>query len=197
MERVKEEGDVIFSEAHGRRDADDIAVEAAFAEEQAHFAGAFEEGGGGCWIGLFGLGIFDKFEADHEAAAPNIANNGMFLLKLAETLEKLLAAFSGLFLVIFIEENGKGGESLGTGNGIAAESVEVDALGEGLGDGGGGDNGSEGAAIADALGHSDDVGENAVILKPPEVFPSATKTSLDFIGDAKPPGRPDMSIDGL
>src|SRR5690606_16912002 len=80
------------------------------------------------------------------------------------------------------------GTALGHGNGITTESIEVDAGGEGLGDLRGGDDGSEGAAIADAFGHRHDIGDDTLGLEAPEVGAGAAEAGLDFIGDAEATG---------
>ena len=44
----------------------------------------------------------------------------------------------------------------------------------------GGDHGRHGEAVADALGHRDNVGHDSVALEAPEVLAGATETSLDL-----------------
>lgn len=72
-------------DAHRGFDAKGVAVEAAFADEEAEVLATFENlrafGGGG----FFGGTILDEFNAEHETFAADFADDGMFFGELVES----------------------------------------------------------------------------------------------------------------
>ena len=60
-----------------------------------------------------------------------------------------------------------------------------------------GDHRGERAAVADALGHRDDVGNHALRFEAPEMRARAAKAGLHFVGDAHAAGRADVFVDVL
>ena len=72
--------------------------------------------------------------------------------------------------------------------GIAAEGVEMNPLRQRLRDLRRGDDGGERRAVADALGHGDDVGNHALRFEAPVVRARAAEAGLHFIGDAHAAG---------
>ena len=69
---------------------------------------------------------------------------------------------------------------------IAAEGVEVDPLGQRLGDLPARRHRRERPAVADALGHGHDVGDDAEVLEAPVVVAGAAEAGLHLVGDAEP-----------
>ncbi len=84
VEGLGDVGGVVFGEAHGGFDADDVSVEAAFAEEELAFAGEFEEFEGFGVGGFFGVAVADEFDAEHEAQAADFADEGVFVHEVGE-----------------------------------------------------------------------------------------------------------------
>src|SRR5689334_5271177 len=68
---------------HGR-EAESIAVEAAFADEQAILARALHHLCGGFGGGFFRLAVLHEFERLHESHAANVANERILRLQLFE-----------------------------------------------------------------------------------------------------------------
>ena len=79
----------------------------------------------------------------------------------------------------------KNGRADGTRDRVASVGVEVQRFAEYLRDVRPSDDGAEGEAIADALGHHHDVGLDAVALEAPEVLSCARESRLHFVGDAQ------------
>ena len=73
----------------------------------------------------------------------------------------------------------------------------MDPRREGLGDGRRGHHGGERRAVADALGHRDDVGDHALRLEPPEVRAGAGEARLHLVGDAEAPCGSHMVVGGF
>ncbi len=73
----------------------------------------------------------------------------------------------------------------------------MDAGGEGAGDLGGGDDGGERAAVADALGHGHDVGDDALGFETPVVRAGAAKAGLHLVGHAETAGGAGVGVGAL
>ena len=194
IENGQDEVDVRSGEAHGRFDAEDVAIETAFADEEAEVAAAFEDAEAGVPGGSFGGAVFDQLDADHEAETANIPDLAVFFGESFQAGAELVAAGEGIFLETFLLNHAEDGAALGGGHGVAAKGVEVDAGGKGLGDLWGGDDGGEGEAVADAFGHGDDVGDDALGLEAPVVGAGSSEPGLDFVGDAEASGSPDAGV---
>ena len=67
---------------------------------------------------------------------------------------------------------------------LPGSRIEVQPLGEAGRDLVRRDNGRQGQAIADTLGHGDDVGHEALSLEAPVVAAGAAETGLNLVGDA-------------
>ena len=65
------------------------------------------------------------------------------------------------------------------------------------GDLGPGDAGAERDAVADPLGHRDEVGRDAPVLEAPEGRPGPAEAGLDLVGDAEAAVLADDLVDDL
>ena len=74
--------------------------------------------------------------------------------------------------------NLKHGQPHSRPQGVAAISIEMEGFGHSFGNSRGGDHSGQGIAVADALGHGDDVGHHAMAFETPEMLPSTTKSCL-------------------
>ena len=79
-------------------------------------------------------------------------------------------------------------------HGVSAEGVEVNALRQRGGDFRRRHDRRQRTAVADALGHSHDVGNNALRFKSPEMRAGAAKAGLHFVRDADAARRADVFI---
>jgi hypothetical protein len=68
-------------DAHGRFDAQDIAVKAALADQQSQLTGSFEDLEAGLPKGLFALAVPHQIDTGHETLAPYIADDGALVLQ--------------------------------------------------------------------------------------------------------------------
>ena len=121
----------------------------------------------------------------------------MLFLKFAESAEEPVPHDRAALLEVVPAHDLEGGATLGDGDGVAAVGVEMNPLGEGLGDLVGGDHRGERGTVADTLGHDDDVGLDALGLEAPEGFAGATKTGLNLVGDADTTGGTDVLVNFL
>ena len=185
VEDSEHEIDIGFGDAHWRFDPEDISKETALADEETAFPALFEDFGNGFAIGFFGFTVFHRFDPDHKAHATNITDRLVFFLEFAKSIEETFAKGGTPLLKIVPPHDLESGPTLGHGNGISSVGIEMDSLGKSFGDFVGSDDGGKGCAVADAFGHDDNVGLNALVLKTPEGFACAAEASLDFIGDAE------------
>jgi len=181
----EEEVGISEGHAHGGFDADDGAVEAAFADDELVVFATLEEGGG---EGGGGLAVEDKFDAEDEAGAADAGDDGELGLEFFQAGDEVIADGLAMGHGVVPQHDVERGFALSHGEGVAAEGVEVDAGGHLFGDGVGGDDGGEGEAVADGFGHDDDVGDDAIILEAPEVGAGAAEAGLNLIGDADTAG---------
>ena len=121
----------------------------------------------------------------------------MFFLKFAEAAKEAFSHHRATLLEVVASHDLQGGAPLGDGDGVAAVGVEMNPLGEGLGDLVGGDDGGERGAVADAFGHDDDVGLDALGLEAPEGLAGAAEARLDLVGDADTTGGAHVFVNFL
>src|ERR1043165_4105366 len=138
---------IFLGHTHRRLDAQDVAEEAALADQDSEFAAFFEDDGALGAGGGFGGAVFDDFHAEHEAAASDIADDFVAFLEVAEAFEEVGADVLGSGLDVVFEDDVERGEALGHGDGVAAVGVEVEALGHGFGDAGFGGAAAAGGAV--------------------------------------------------
>ena len=89
---------VFHGEAHGRFDADDVAEEAAFAEEETEVAALVPDGGAFGGGGCFGFAVGDELDAEHESFAAHLSDELMFFSEAFELLDEVAADFSAIGL---------------------------------------------------------------------------------------------------
>src|SRR5690606_23159826 len=82
-------------------------------------------------------------------------------------------------------------------DGISTERVEMNFAGERGGDLRRGDNGGERSAIANAFSHRDDVRNDTLRFKSPEMRAGSAEASLHFIGNADAACRANVFVSVL
>src|ERR1035437_1655610 len=87
VEDLDKEIRVRQAQAHRGLDTDCLAPQTSLADEQAQVARKFEDAGAFGLGGLFGLTVFDQFDADHQAATADVAEQSMLLLQLFQAGE--------------------------------------------------------------------------------------------------------------
>jgi len=162
--------------------AQGVAVEAAFADEQAVLAGALHDLGGGFGSGLFRFAVLHEFERLHQAHAANVADERILGLQLFELATEIGADDVGVFAQIFFLDQFNGGAGGDAGDGIAAEGGNVRAL-EAAGNFRGGDGEADGHAVGHAFGAGDHVRRDFPLLDAEPFFAGAAPAGLDFVGD--------------
>src|SRR5205085_319131 len=78
IERGYKKTGISFVQAHRRRDTDGLAVQAAFAKQQAELLGGFQHLSTFTGGRLFRVAIFYQLDAEKEAPAAGFANNLVF-----------------------------------------------------------------------------------------------------------------------
>lgn len=92
---------------------------------------------------------------------------------------------------IFFADDAQHFQSDGAGYGITAEGVEIfHAVGEGVGDGAGGDHDAQWVPVADGFADGHDVGHDAVFFESPKMAPVPPATGLYLVCDIKAAGSP-------
>ena len=136
-----------------RLKAEDVGVsttdadqDAAFAQGRANFLrlrrGRF-----------FGVAVTNEFQAEHQAAAADVADQPAFVLNLAESSHELLAALGGVLDQFFFLDDGDVSEGRRAGDWVAAEGGQVVARFHRVGNAFTGRQSAERKAAGDALGH--------------------------------------------
>src|SRR6202453_529500 len=173
-----------FGNVHGRGHADGIAVEAAFADEQAVGAGAFHDLI--CFLRgrLFGFAVFHKFECLQHTHAANVADERILLLQLFELSPQVAADYVSILKKIFFLDHFDDGPRRDGRDRIAAERGDIQSL-EFAGEFRGSDRNSSGNAVGHALGGGDDIRRDFPLLDAPPLFARAAPTGLHFVGDEK------------
>ena len=139
--------------------------------------------------------VFDDLDADHEAAAANVADDGMLGDPGAEALEHLFADGGGV-LHAFAFEDVHGGEGGGDADGVAAEGAGVGA-GDPVHDFGAGHADAERHAGGDAFGDADDVGLDAGVLDGPPLARCVPAPDWTSSAMSRMPWRSQMRADLL
>src|SRR5262245_4859583 len=100
FQAIHQEVGVVFTQAHGRLDAQDVAEQAAFANQQAAFLTAFEEIDRFAAGRLFGCAVANQFDAEHEPKAPDFTNERLPLLEIEKSVLEMLTNDAGVLLDI-------------------------------------------------------------------------------------------------
>src|ERR1700735_1171076 len=187
-ERFIEEADAFvhvgFGDIHGRSHADGVAVEAAFADEEAVGAGTFHDLI--CLLrgGLFCLTVFHKFEGLHHAHTANVADERIFLLQLFEFFPEVAAHHMRILEKIFFFDYLADGAGCNRRDRVAAERGDIQALKFSC-EFGGGDRETDRHAVGHAFGGGDDIRRNFPLFDAPPFFAGAAPAGLHFVGDKK------------
>src|ERR1700737_3567340 len=102
-----------------------------------------------------------------------------------ESVLELLSQHPGILLQAILVDAVDDGEAVRHAHRIAAERIEVNALGKRLRYLHARRHGPEGDSIPDSLRHRDEVGHYVEILEAPVVIARATEPGLHLIGDAQ------------
>ncbi len=145
-------------------------------------AGAFHDGESDLRSWSFGRGIFDEFEALHEAHATHVANDGMLLLEFFEFGAEVSAGVGGVGFEIFFFDEINHGFGSGVSDGIAAESGDVNAF-PSVGDFGFCDSDANGHAVTEAFGAGHDIRRDTPLFDTEPLIAGAAPACLDFIAD--------------
>eukprot|EP01137_Pigoraptor_chileana_P015016 Opistho-2@70398 len=197
IKHIDGEVSICLGDDHGGLDANDVAIETAFAEEHTHLPRALPHtrtllvGGRAC------IPILHHLHTNHEPLSADVANDLVLALKALETLKQMRAHNAAVLLRVFLLHDVQRCHADGACDGVPAKRIEVEALGKHLCDFGCRDDGGKRPAIADALCHGHNIRHHSVRLKAPEVRAEATKSSLHFIGNAHTAMRPHVIICAL
>ncbi len=108
------------------------------------------------------------------------------------------AGFQGVLLEAFLADHPKYFEADRAGNRVSSKGVEIfHAIVEGIGNGPRGNDCRQRVAVADGFAHSDDVGNDALGFKSPEMRAGSAKSRLHLIRNADASRRPDQPVRGL
>src|SRR5579864_2082551 len=163
-------------------EAEGVAVETAFADEQTVLAGALHDLRGGFGSRLFGLAIFHQFERLHQAHAAYVADERMLLLQLFELGAEVRANSVRVFEQLFFLDQFDGCFGGDAGDGISAESRDVRAL-EAARDFGSGYGEADRHSVGHALRARDHVRHDFPLLDAEPFLSGAAPACLHFVGD--------------
>src|SRR6056297_1344561 len=102
--------------------------------------------------------------------AAHIAYGLVFVLEVMQTLQELTADGLGVLLQALVSQYLKHSASCSSGGRIGAVGVEHELLGHRAGDVFLGHNRANGEPVAKAFGHDNNVRDNFISLKPPEML---------------------------
>mmetsp|Transcript_20748 Transcript_20748/g.64352 ORF Transcript_20748/g.64352 Transcript_20748/m.64352 type:complete len:309 (+) Transcript_20748:281-1207(+) len=183
---VGHEVGVLLGEAHRRLGAEHVAVDAALADEHAQVAQPLEDVRRLRRGRLLGGAIRHQLHAQHQPPAANVADNVVLVLELQQPLLEVPAHHGAILLQVLVVNGAQHRAPHRTDDWIAAIRVEVQALRKRLRNLGRGHHRRQREAVADALGHRHNVGDDAMVLEAPVVGARAPKARLHLVGDAQP-----------
>ena len=194
VEHFDQKFGVGLGQAHRRGEPDGLAPKAAFAEQQAEVAAGFHD------LRAFGLGRFfgravlDQFHAQQQALAAHVADDVVLGLQLFQPGHDEAADLERVGLEIFALDDFQHGFALRADDRVAAKGVEMNALRQGRRDLRRRHDRRQRTAVADALGHGDDVGNDALRFKSPIMRARAAEARLHFVRDAHAAGGADVFV---
>src|SRR5947209_1636085 len=162
--------------------ADDVAVEAALADEDAAPLRLLEDFEDGLRVRLFGLAVFDQFNGLHESHAAHVAYTSVLVFEFFEALAEVRADFGGVTPQVFVFDEFDDGQRRGHRDGVAAEGREGDAR-KLVRDFGSGDGDADGDAVAETFGGGDDVRLDVPVLDAEPLVASSAPGRLHLVGD--------------
>jgi hypothetical protein len=124
----------------------------------------------------------DELDTDHETLAADITDNLELIAQLGQLAQEVPANNVTILLQLLLVDDVQDGRGHAARHRITAKSVEVERLAEHIGHLFASDERGHGKAVADSLGHCDNVGHDVVILEAPVVGAGATETGLDLVG---------------
>ena len=187
VEHVHREVGVLRRDAHRRLDPEHVALEPALAQQHAHLARGLEHLERlRAWPAPAWSGRVTSSTPSMRPMPAHLADQRVALLQPAQSLQQAGAHLPRVLLQAVLVDHVEHRQPGRHRHRVAAEGVEVDPAGERLGDlPPGGDRGQR-HAVADALGHGDDVGYHAVVLEAPVVLAGSAEAGLHFVGNAEP-----------
>ena len=118
--------------------------------------------------------------------AAHFADDFMFLVKAVKHLAQLASDLFRICLQAFLVDDLQNGAAGGTGGWACAIGMEREFSCQRISHMALGDNGGQWEAIADAFGHDDDFGNDAMGFEAPEIVAGAAKAGLDLVDDHQP-----------
>ena len=147
--------------------------------------------------GLFRRAILDQLDAEQETFSAHVTDQGMLLLEFLKSGKEITAKPQSVFLKLLLLDYLQHSFADGGRNGIPAEGIKVNPLGQHASDLWGSDDRRQRKPVADPLCHRHDIRNNPLRFEAPKVAAGAAKTGLDFVGYADATGRADVSINPL
>src|SRR3984885_57845 len=169
-----------LGDVHRRSHANDVAVEAALADQKAVVARAFKDLVCGFGSGLFGLAVFHQLEGLHHAHAAHIADERIFLLQFFKLGAEITADNVGVLTQIFFFDDLDDGASGDGRHWIATEGGNRRTL-KLIGELRGGDGGADRDAVAHALGAGDHVRHDFPLFDAEPFLSGAAEAGLNFV----------------
>ena len=153
--------DILFRNHQRWLESHDIAADAVFTDDEATVFHGFENlvqffrGRAAVWL--------YEFCSVHQAQAADVADDGVLLLKILQALAKLLTTGVGIFHQLMLFNIFQHCQTCGRGHRVAAQGGCTGA-GVGVGNLCRGNEGGDGGAVAQGLGHAHDVGHHIEVL---------------------------------
>ena len=145
--------------------------------------------------GLEARAVPHELDAEEEAGAPHVADDGVPLLQPPQACGEVPADPERPCREPLVLDHVEDGEAGGAGDGVAAERAEeLHAVGEGRGDLARGHHGAEREAVPDRLAEDDHVRHDALPLEAPERLAEAAEARLHLVGDRDAAGRAHVTI---
>mmetsp|Transcript_27549 Transcript_27549/g.70158 ORF Transcript_27549/g.70158 Transcript_27549/m.70158 type:complete len:243 (+) Transcript_27549:383-1111(+) len=188
---VHQEVGVRLAEAHGRLDAEHVAVDAALAHEDARVLHALHALGQLALGGLLCGAVLDKLHAQHEPLAAHVTDNVVLGLQRTQPRLEVAPHLLAVLLPPLLVHHAQHRAPARAAHRVAAVRVEVQPARHGGGDLGRGHHSCQGQAVADALGHGHDVGGHALVLEAPVRGACAPEPGLHLVRDADASRLPD------
>ena len=165
--------------------ADDVAPDAAFADQDAALLRLFEDGGRRLRGGLLGLAILHQLQRLHQPEAAGVADELVLFLELLEALAQMLADDGAVLHELFVLDDVDDRVGRGARDRVAAEGGEGDA-GVFVGDFRRRDRQADRGAVAHALGAGEDVRRHLPVADAEHVIARAAPRGLHFVADEQP-----------
>jgi len=180
---------VLGLEYERRPDLEHVSVWAGRVEQYSAFAHCL-----GYLASLRGRGLapfVDQFDAEQEALAPDVADQGVTCRECQQALPKVGADLRGSCHQVLLFDDGQNGKRSRACHGVAAEGAEqLDLLGEGPEQLGPCDQSGDREAVPHRLAHDHQVRRDSGGQEAPQVCAGPAMTGLHLISYHEPAPRP-------